>query len=57
MNLEDQRSHYLAKRKQHGADTPVGHRCSNAIEQLEHLTNLHERTTREIAELELAELL
>lgn len=57
MTLEQQRSYYLAKRAEHGADTPVGHRCSNAIEQLESLKNSHERTTREIAELELAGML
>lgn len=56
MTLEEQRSHYLAKRKQHGADTPVGHRCSNAIEQIEHLTSAYNRTLSEIAELELADM-
>lgn len=29
------RTSLLAMRKQHGAETPVGHRCSNLLEQLE----------------------
>lgn len=57
MTIEDQRRYYLAKRAEHGADTPIGHRCSNAIEQLEQLTSSNERAVREIAELELAEML
>lgn len=56
MTLDEQRSYYLAKRAEHGADTPIGRRCSNAIEQLEQLDNSHKRAVREIAELELVEI-
>jgi hypothetical protein len=57
VTLKEQRSYYLAKRAEHGADTPIGRRCSNAIEQLEQLDTSHKRAVREIAELELAEML
>lgn len=56
MTLDEQRSYYLAKRAEHGADTPIGRRCSNAIEQLEQVDNSHKRAVREIAELELVEI-
>jgi hypothetical protein len=34
---EDTRRKLIAKRNEIGADTPIGHRCSNLIEQLENL--------------------
>lgn len=33
--LEDTRRKLIAKREAVGADTPIGHRCSNLIEQLQ----------------------
>jgi hypothetical protein len=36
-DLEDTRRQLIAKRNAAGADTPIGHRCSNLIEQLENL--------------------
>jgi hypothetical protein len=39
MNLdhEDTRRKLIAKRNTAGAEMPIGHRCSNLIEQLENL--------------------
>lgn len=34
---EDTRRKLIAKRNEVGANTPLGHRCSNLIEQLENL--------------------
>ena len=34
-DLEDTRRNLIAKRVAAGADTPIGHRCSNLIELLE----------------------
>jgi hypothetical protein len=33
--LSSHRRRLIAMRKRHGADSPVGHRCSNLIEQLQ----------------------
>jgi hypothetical protein len=57
MTIEHQRRYYLAKRAEHGPDTEIGHRCSNVIEQFDQLKAAHERATREIAELELKDML
>lgn len=35
-SLADYRSKLTKIRKARGADTPIGHRCSNILEQLEH---------------------
>lgn len=37
--LENARRDLIAKRAAAGADTEIGHRCSNLIEQLEHYQN------------------
>ncbi len=34
-NFEDTRRDLIALRVKHGADTPIGHRCSNLIELLQ----------------------
>lgn len=34
-DLEDTRRDLIAMRTKHGADTPIGHRCSNIIGQVE----------------------
>ena len=44
--LENTRRELIAMRVKHGADTPVGHRISNLIEQLENLRTA-EGTQRE----------
>jgi len=36
-DLENTRRELIAMRNKHGADTPVGHRISNLIEQCENL--------------------
>lgn len=36
-DLANVRSQLDALRVKHGADTPIGHRCSNLIEQLQNL--------------------
>lgn len=35
-DVETAQRDLIAKRAAAGADTPIGHRCSNLIEQLEH---------------------
>jgi len=35
-NLAERRSQLTVLRAKHGSDTPIGHRCSNILEQLEH---------------------
>lgn len=37
LDLETTRRQLIAKRNSAGANTPIGHRCSNLIEQLENL--------------------
>lgn len=34
-DLEDTRRALIATRTKHGANTPIGHRCSNIVEMLE----------------------
>jgi len=36
-DIEKVRARLIALRTKHGPDTPVGHRCSNLIEQLERM--------------------
>lgn len=36
-DLEDTRRNLIAMREKHGADTPIGHRCSNLVEMLQNL--------------------
>ncbi len=36
-DLKTARKDLIALRVKHGADTPIGHRCSNLIEQLKNL--------------------
>lgn len=45
-DLENTRRELIAMRVKHGAETPVGHRISNLIEQLENLRGA-EGTQRE----------
>jgi hypothetical protein len=35
--LENTRRDLIAMRVRHGADTPIGHRCSNIVEQLKNI--------------------
>lgn len=35
-DLENTRRELIALREKHKADTPIGHRCSNLVEQLQH---------------------
>ena len=54
------RNQLLQLRDIHGADTPIGHRCSNVMEQLEHFAEaegeqkmrLGELIERQISEIE-----
>ena len=46
--LEDTRRDLIALRVKHGAETPIGHRCSNIIEMMKNGVN----PARQVAELE-----
>lgn len=46
-DLEDTRRQLIAKRQAAGADTPLGHRCSNLIEQLQNYAKAESEEQRE----------
>jgi hypothetical protein len=43
-----------AMRRKHGADSPIGHRCSNLIGQLDHLKNYEDMSGKQRADIEKA---
>lgn len=45
-DLVDTRRRLDAMRVKHGADTPIGHRCSNLIEQIQSYRNTKDIETR-----------
>lgn len=46
-DLENTRRKLIAKREAAGADTPLGHRCSNLIEQLQNYAKAESEDQRE----------
>ena len=57
--MSDVRKKLMAMRSKHGADTPIGHRCSNLIGQLENIdlvpagrkAGLEKEISKSVAEL------
>lgn len=45
-DLENTRRDLIAMRVKHGANTPIGHRCSNLLEQLENLSKSTDQDQR-----------
>jgi len=50
LELEPTRRDLIAMRVRHGADSPVGHRCSNLIGQLESLQDATSKDQRRALE-------
>lgn len=46
IDLKQIRRDLFALRKKHGADSAIGHRCSNVLEQLENLAKETDRDAR-----------
>lgn len=49
------RTSLLALRKKHGADTAIGHRCSNLLEQLENRAKSTDQDQRRMPEKNIGE--
>ena len=46
LDLESTRRDLIARREAHGADTPLGYRCSNLIEQIQNYRNETDKDAR-----------
>lgn len=57
-DLENTRRDLIALRTKHGADSPIGHRCSNIIELIQApvVDPIHRRTATDLIQKQMSDL-